>query len=155
VDDNENLILIDFAPKAYSNENGRAFAVFRRNTVREAENSTEINYRPQHFQHYIDQDSSSPGLYAPRCWSKKAREKTAVFSFARVFWIISECIPSNKFSEKDGSGFPYSTVFTDALANLPQQWKDLILKCVELNPNERPSLGEIVILFEDKNEPIT
>lgn len=154
VNDNKNLILINFTSKACYIKYGRASEVFRRNTVRKAEDGIGINYRPHPFQYHIDQGSSLPGLYAPLHWPKNAREKAAVFSLARVFWIVSECVPSNKFPERDGSGFLYSTIFTDASANLPQQWKDLILRCVELNPNERPSLGEIVTFLEDKNEPI-
>ncbi|KAM0280482.1 hypothetical protein ACHAQH_004061 [Verticillium albo-atrum] len=64
----------------------------------------------------------------------RAAELAEVFSLGRVMWMLMEQLEQS----------PKPTVWTTRSADMPRGWKDLINQCMELDPNARPDLDELV-----------
>lgn len=93
-----------------------------------------------------------PRLFSfPDIWPDEACEKAMVYSVGRTLWMIWEAIPVDRFTMvnfRSGDGFdPMCTVFTESTDSIPQEMKDLVLSCVNEDPNERPTLAEIEAFF--------
>ena len=94
-------------------------------------NKKVIDYRQP-----LASDAGKPDKEIPDEWPRAAHEKAMIFSLARAFWIICESVPSNKTPEKTENDYSYSTTFSDASSDLPQEWKEIILKCVAQDPTK-------------------
>jgi serine/threonine protein kinase len=151
VDEDDNLILIDFASNAAVKRQGRAPEVYYQNPGAFYNGS---EYEEPHLDSHdvkrkLTPHEFTPGKSIPDFWPKKAREKAMVFTLARTFWMICESQASNPMPEMASTEYPFSTIFTDLSADLLPEWKEFVLTCVRYTPKQRPSLKEIAA-FCDK-----
>lgn len=165
VDDNENLIMIDFGDTTACNIYSRAPEIYFRLCVsRSSSSGTTELYYGRTVRDRKEGDS------IPEGWPPRAHENAIVYSFGRTLWMIWEATQANQFPEKSPSlditeATPadqspekfrplHCTNFTEATAGVPLPWKDKILQCVKVDPNERPTLQEIITFFKNAEEPI-
>ena len=156
LDDNKDLILIDWEQSGAS----------RSTLAPEANGSwdVEITEQPR-----TDDEASSPTTptlvytrYAgpPRqnawswpewnvfpIWRRKcprALEKAEVFSLGRTMWMLLQQVASIDEIE-DATRISWDETSSD----IPQSWKALISRCVELNPNKRIAMSELTRFWEE------
>ncbi|KAG7112932.1 hypothetical protein HYQ45_017057 [Verticillium longisporum] len=81
-------------------------------------------------------------------WKKtcpRAAELAEVFSLGRVMWMLMEQLEQS----------PNPTVWTARSADVPQNSKDIINQCMELDPNARPDLDELVDFWSAEVERLS
>lgn len=165
VDDDNKLILIDFAPHNYYKIHARAPEVHYRNEASiHSLHGLRCEFSPSAFR------SHGFGTFAPVRWPKEAHEKANVFALGGVFGMICESEKRCPMPERKWRAYPdespydsadrlatpanfrphcaYDTSFTPTSANLLPQWKDFIQRCLHTDPLKRPSLEEIAMYFE-------
>ena len=76
------------------------------------------------------------------------------FLLEKTMWMIWETTPANRFPERVESSYPYQTEFSEATANVPHNWKEIISQCVVKDPKERPRFENITKFFEEEPEPV-
>ncbi len=84
--------------------------------------------------------------------SNTAQEQAKVFSMRRTLWVVWEITSTNKYPERREDEEYRETIFTENTASVPQSWKDMILQCVDENPDNRPSLTDISEHFEKESQ---
>lgn len=168
VDENQNLVLADF-----SNEGCTPWIIapelFHGHSIKQT--STEPNNGEFTYESVEPRNTTSnPRLSTiPDHWPCEAREKVMVFSLARSVWMIWDAIPLENFTmaglslHKPGGpeGFdPSRTVFkhqppspgaANEVVAVPQKMKDFVLRCVDEDPKQRPTLAEVETFFLEFN----
>lgn len=91
------------------------------------------------------------GYHDTSALSYTAQEQATVFSVGRTLWVVWEITSTNKYPEGREDEEYREVSFTEAIAAVPQRWKDMILRCVDPIPNNRPSFTEISNLFEKES----
>ncbi|KAI3552145.1 phosphotransferase enzyme family protein [Colletotrichum abscissum] len=64
----------------------------------------------------------------------RAAELAEVFSLGRTMWMLLEQVEQS----------PDPTVWTAMAMDVPKEWQDKVMRCVERDPNNRPELNEVV-----------
>jgi serine/threonine protein kinase len=153
VDENEaNLVLADFSdegctswiasPELFHGHDFKQSSIVNGKERLEYANSEPANTT------LVPRHSSIPDE-----WPRLARDKVMVYSVGRTLWMIWEAIPAEKFTMADfnrGSDFDsMRMVFTKSTDSVPSEMKDLVLRCVEEDPNARPTLAEVEAFFSN------
>ncbi|KAL2760409.1 hypothetical protein ACRALDRAFT_1059775 [Sodiomyces alcalophilus JCM 7366] len=73
-----------------------------------------------------------------KCTCPRAAELAEVFSLGRVMWMLFEQVEQS----------PAPTVWTNRSNDVPDKWKAMANRCLELDPNRRPELDELVDFWE-------
>ncbi|KAK2010951.1 phosphotransferase enzyme family protein [Colletotrichum eremochloae] len=64
----------------------------------------------------------------------RAVELAEVFSLGRTMWMLLEQV--------EQSTDP--TIWTSMASDIPREWKSMVMRCVERDPNNRPELDEVI-----------
>lgn len=70
----------------------------------------------------------------------KALEKAEVFSLGRTMWMLLQQI-----SEVEENTI---TIWDESASDIPQSWKTLVSRCVEVDPNKRIGLSELTSFWK-------
>ncbi|KAK2044861.1 kinase-like protein [Colletotrichum somersetense] len=141
VDDHDDLRLIDWEQSGFS-----MFTHPPEVTVdQEAEESTtgtgtarpRILYNPRTGPPRKNQKWGFPDWNVLPEWKvtcPHAAELAEVFSLGRTMWMLLEQV--------EQSADP--TIWTYMASDIPREWKTMVTRCVERDPNNRPELDEVV-----------
>ncbi|WYZ38407.1 hypothetical protein EsH8_III_000321 [Colletotrichum jinshuiense] len=140
VDDENNLRLIDWEQSGAS-----MFTHSPEVTVdQEAEESAasggakpRIIYTPHTGPPRQNQKWGFPNWSVFPDWKQtcpRAAELAEVFSLGRTMWMLLEQVEQSADQ----------TIWTTMASDVPAEWKDMVLRCVERDPNDRPELDELV-----------
>ncbi|WDK12694.1 phosphotransferase enzyme family protein [Colletotrichum graminicola] len=140
VDDYDNLLLIDWEQSGFS-----MFTHPPEVTVdQEAEESAgagaarpRILYNPRTGPPRKNQKWGFPDWNVLPEWKvscPRAAELAEVFSLGRTMWMLLEQV--------EQSADP--TIWTSVASDIPREWKNMVMRCVERDPNNRPELDEVV-----------
>ena len=87
-------------------------------------------------------------------WRKscpRALEAAEVFSLGRSMWVLLQQVPED-CGTSDGSNTTLAPViWDDETSDIPQKWKDIVSRCVELDPNKRIVLSEVLEFWEKES----
>lgn len=63
-------------------------------------------------------------------------------------WTLLQQVPDMGRDSDRSDASPTHLAWNDDSSDLPQAWKDTVARCVEINPNERASLAEVLQFWE-------
>ncbi|KAF9875018.1 phosphotransferase enzyme family protein [Colletotrichum karsti] len=70
----------------------------------------------------------------------RAAELAEVFSLGRTMWMLLEQVEQS----------PDTAVWTEISEDIPSEWKAMVNKCIERDPNDRPELDEVVEFWRNQ-----
>ncbi|OLN86941.1 Serine/threonine-protein kinase Nek6 [Colletotrichum chlorophyti] len=145
VDDEDNLRLIDWEQSGVS-----MFTHPPEVTIdQEAEESSigscngkqRIIYTPHSGAPRKNQKWGFPDWNVFPEWKRtcpRAAELAEVFSLGRTMWMLLEQVEQSADV----------TVWTTVANDVSEEWKEMVMRCIERDPNDRPDLDEVVAFWE-------
>lgn len=160
VNGNRDLVLIDWEQSG----------AWQHTLAPEADGSWDVKYAETVISPSAGADSSAPKLiYEKYCgpdrenlaWGRpkwnvfphwrdsypRASEAAEVFSLGRTMWMILEQVPQNRLEDAGGVVVSWSEDAKD----IPEDWKAMVSRCLDPDPNERIRLLEVVAFWEVVN----
>ncbi|CCF45945.1 hypothetical protein CH063_14861 [Colletotrichum higginsianum] len=136
VDDENNLRLIDWEQSGFS-----MFTHPPEITVdQEAEEEPRIIYTPHVGGPRRNQKWGFPDWNVLPEWKTtcpRAAELAEVFSLGRTMWMLLEQVEQSADRAR----------WTAAARDVPEEWKNMVMRCIERDPNNRPELDEVVAFW--------
>ena len=87
-------------------------------------------------------------------WMKSnpmAVEAAEVFSLGRTMWMLLQGVPRKSVENLE----EVKTFWNEASDDIPQNWKNTIDKCMDLDPNNHPRLQELLGFWEKQYASVT
>ncbi|KAK1998834.1 phosphotransferase enzyme family protein [Colletotrichum falcatum] len=149
VDDKDDLRLIDWEQSGFSMFTHPPEVAFDQEAEEEAGTGTgtettaaaaerpRILYTPRTGRPRKNQKWGFPDWNVLPEWKAtcpRAAELAEVFSLGRTMWMLLEQV--------EQSADP--TMWTSMASDIPREWKSMVTRCVERDPNNRPELDEVI-----------
>jgi len=157
VDGNKDLLLIDWEQSG----------AWPHSLAPEADGSWDVRYVETVSSHDMGPDLSAPQLvYEKYCgpdredlaWGQpkwnvfphwrpfypRALEAAEVFSLGRVMWMLLEQVSQSRLEDEDD----VVVCWSEDARDIPRDWKEIVSRCLNPDPNKRIRLQELVDFWE-------